>query len=229
MRVSTVLALLALSTVTAAPASAQHLVLKIAIDPSIGGTMHAAGTGTLRGTIVDVSEETWTETHSERSPLFEAGVDVPVGAPALQAVVAFEYGRAGATATSPGTLNGNSLKVSFDPYNFWGIEGGVRVGSEESVGVYGTATVGMRRVSAISGVFTTAMPVTIVMSEIYDASVVPTFGFGGGVMFGVIGVEAIVKHAGGLSAASTTDGTLPAQIATAGARWSLPISLVLRF
>ena len=54
------------------------------------------------------------------------------------------------------------------------------------------------------------------------------YGFGGGFMFGAIGLEVAAKYAGSLTADENAPRTFH-DAASDGARWSLPISLVLRF
>jgi hypothetical protein len=212
-----------------APASAQSGItatIKIAIDPSIGGTMHGAAADTVNGVRLDVPSQTWTDTHSESSPLFVGGVDIPVGG-LVRILGNFEYGRAGADMTSLGTANGQDLQVEFDPYKFWGLESGVRVGGASRSGAYAIATVGFRYVSELD--LTVVTPGLLSSGGFYGASTVPTYGFGGGYMFGSIGIEAMVKYSGALDVADDAGAPFVTSLANAGERWSLPISLVLRF
>ena len=214
---------------TVAPASAQSGItatIKIAFDPSIGGTMHGAGTGTANGVALAVPEQTWTDTHAENSPLFVGGVEIPFSSD-VHALANVEYGRAGADVISIGTANGQDLSAEFDPYKFWGLEAGVRVGGAGRSGPYGIATIGFRQVSELR--LTVVTPGLLGTGGFYDGSTVPTFGFGGGFMFGSIGVEVMAKYAGSLTAAADVGAPFVTSLANAGERWSLPISLVLRF
>ncbi len=225
----------ALLTVVAVPAAAQSdgvsFTVKIAVDPSIGGTMHQAGRGTLGGAEAVISEGKWTDTHSEKAPLFVAGVGVSV-APTAEILANFEYGRVGSATRELGTVGGVPLVGTFDKYQFWGLETGVRFGQLQGTGAFGIATVGFRQVTQINGAFTAdgqfAFP------SFYASSTVPTFGFGGGMMFGdysfAIGVEVMVKYAGGLEPGSLDlAGTGLENLNSQGERWSLPVSVVLRF
>ena len=206
------------------PAAAQAVVVtaKIAFDPSISGTMHVPATGITNGATLALSEQSWTDTHSTNSPLFIGGVELPVGQKA-SAVGHFEYGRAAANTLTIGTANGSDLRGEFDPYKYWGLEGGVRGGGR--TGPYGLATIGFRHVSDIQ--VTTSLQ-GLVKSPFYQASNVLTYGFGGGFMFGPIGLEVAAKYAGSLTADENAPRTFQ-DAASDGARWSLPISLVLRF
>ena len=211
------------------PVSAQTgitAVIKIAVDPSIGGTMHGAGAGTANGVTLDVPSQTWTDTHSTSSPLFVGGVEIPIGSH-VRGLGNFEYGRAGADVISLGTANGQDLSAEFDPYKFWGLETGVRVGGASRTGGYGIATVGFRYVSELR--LTVVTPGLLGSGGFYKASTVPSFGFGGGFMFGAIGLEAMAKYSGSLAAADNVSAPFVTSLANAGERWSLPISLVLRF
>jgi len=206
------------------PVAAQAVVVtaKVAFDPSISGTMHGAAAGIANGTSVAIAEQSWTDTHSTNSPLFIGGVEVPVGQKA-SAVGYVEYGRAGADTTTIGTANGSDLRAEFDPYKYWGLEGGVRAGGR--TGPYGVATIGFRHVSDIA--VTTNLQ-ALVKAPFYQASNVLTYGFGGGFMFGAVGLEVAVKYAGALTANENAPRVFQ-DAASDGARWSLPISLVLRF
>jgi hypothetical protein len=210
------------------PASAQSGItatLKIAFDPSIGGTMHGAGTGTVNGVKLDIPAQGWTDTHSASSPLFVAGAEIPFNSE-VHALANFEYGRAGADVISIGTANGQDLSGEFDPYKFWGLETGVRIGASRSGG-YGIATIGFRYVSELR--LTVVTPGLLGSGGFYKASTVPVFGFGGGYMFGSIGIEAMAKYSGSLAAADDVSAPFVTSLANAGERWSLPLSLVIRF
>jgi len=217
-------AAVAILSSAAKPAAAQAVVVtaKVAFDPSISGTMHGAAAGVANGSNLVLSEQSWTDTHSTNSPLFIGGVEVPMGEKA-SAVGYFEYGRAGANTLTIGTANGSDLRAEFDPYKFWGLEGGVRAGGR--TGAYGVATIGFRHVSDIQ--VTTNLQ-ALVKSPFYQASDVLTYGFGGGYMFGTFGIEVAAKYAGSLTADENANRTFQ-EAASDGARWSLPISLVLRF
>ncbi len=217
-------AAVAMLSSAARPVAAQAVVVtaKVAFDPSISGTMHGAATGVVNGSSLVLPEQSWTDTHSTNSPLFIGGVDIPLGQKA-SAVGYAEYGRAGADTITLGTANGSDLRAEFDPYKYWGLETGIRGGGR--TGVYGVVTIGFRHVSDIQ--VTTSLQ-GLVKSPFYQASNVLTYGFGGGYMFGTIGLEVAAKYAGSLTAAEIAPRTFQ-DAASDGARWSLPISLVLRF
>jgi hypothetical protein len=221
-----------------APAFAQvhglSFIIKVAAEPSIGGTSIGAASGTINGSPVSLPQASWTKTHSERSPLFEGGVSVRAAQSAD--IVAFvDYGHAGATGSLVGQVGNVQLNATLDDYTYWGMEGGVRFGHPSGIGPYATVTAGFRRVSEIQASLT-AVALTHA-SRIYDASVVPVFAIGGGILWGDrsfgIGIEIAVRYAGAPSSPSplpTTPGGDTVQFASgAGARWSLPVGLVLRF
>jgi hypothetical protein len=198
------------------------LFAKIAFDPSIGGTMHSSGSGIVNGASLSLSEQSWTDTHTQQSPLFVGGIHFTV-APGASALVGFEYGRAGADTTTLGTAGGQDIRAEFDSYQYWGLQGGLRAGGR--TGPYGTAMFGFRHVNEIQ---VTTNVAGLAKADFYKASNVPSFGFGGGYMFGFIGVEVMAQYAGGLTA-SRSAPALFQTVADDGARWSLPISLVVGF
>lgn len=202
------------------------LTVAIAIDPSIGGNVTSASAATINNVPLVINETSWTDSHSESSPLFSIDFGYEVGRRA-EALVGFEYGHAGADLVTVGSVGTTAASASFSPYEFWGLEGGVRVGLNKGRGAFGAVTVGFRHVSAIAATFS-AQGLLTGGRDFYDGSAVPSFGFGGGFIFGStnvgIGFEAGVKYAGSLKAASPA---LPA--ASAGERWSVPIGILLRF
>jgi hypothetical protein len=126
-----VLALAICGSLQSADAQESHAVsilLKISIDPSVGGTAIGAASGTIDGVPASIEEASWTDTHSERSPLFEAGVGFRAGEFA-EILGLFNYGRAGAETDidTIGDVGGVPVTASFDDYEFWGLEGGVRL------------------------------------------------------------------------------------------------------
>jgi hypothetical protein len=214
----------ALLFATPRPAGAQPIGLfaKISFDPSIGGTMHTSGSGIVNGVALSVSEQSWTDTHTQQSPLFVAGIAFTV-APGASALVGFEYGRAGADTTTLGLAAGQDLRAEFDPYQYWGLEGGFRAGGR--TGPYGTAMIGFRYVNEIR---VTTNVSGLAKADFYEASTVPSFGFGAGYSFGIVGVEVMAQYAGGLTASKGAPALFET-VANDGARWSLPISLVVGF
>jgi hypothetical protein len=205
------------------------ITAKLAIDPSISGSVLSAGAATIDGVPATITATKWTDTHSESSPLFAADVGYAIAARA-DLIGGFEYGRAGANLVTLGSVPAGALSASLDPYQFWGIEGGARVGLSHGHGLYGAATAGYRHVSSIGATFTTT-GLTQTVTNIYDASTVPTFGVAAGVLLGNTGVgygfEVGVKHAGPLKAAAGSPEL--AAVNNVGARWSLPIGFVVRF
>jgi hypothetical protein len=205
------------------------ITVKLAIDPSIGGSVLSAGAATINGMPATITATRWTDTHSESSPLFVADVGYGVAARA-DVIGGFEYGRAGANLVTLGSVSGGPLSASLDPYQFWGFEGGARVGLSHGHGVYGAVTGGFRRVDAIGATFTSP-GLAQTPRNIYDASTVRTFAVAAGLLFGNTpvgyGIEVGVKYAGALKAAAASPEL--AAVNNVGVRWSLPIGFVVRF
>jgi hypothetical protein len=215
------------------PAEAQlsdgvSVLVKISVDPSVGGTAIGAATGTVDGVPASIQEASWTDTHSQQSPLFEGGVGIRAGDFA-EILGMFNYGRVGANADAIGDIGGEPLFASFDNYQFWGLEGGVRLRPVSGMGPYVVATGGFRRVNEIRARLSTASGGIRTVTG-YEASAVPSFSVGGGMLFGddgfAMGFEVAVRYAG---APATPGDQALAPASGAGARWSLPIGLVFRF
>jgi hypothetical protein len=224
----------AAAVAVAHPAFAQveqrvSLTVKVALDPSLGGNVTTAGHAVISGVPATFTGTRWSDSHSKNSPLFVVDVGHGVGS-RIEVLGGFEYGRAGADLVTVGTVPSGPLSASFDTYQFWGLEGGVRFGLRQGHGAYGVVNGGFRRVSDMSATFTaTGLAAS---RAFYDGSAVPTFGLGGGFIFGSgdgfgIGLEVAVKYAGSLTAASASPEL--SAVNTAGERWSLPVSIVLRF
>ncbi|HEY7292236.1 MAG TPA: hypothetical protein VH583_20535 [Vicinamibacterales bacterium] len=218
----------------AVPARAQtqgsrsSITFKIAIDPSIGGVSIDQGAAVVSSAPAAVTQASWSDTHSKSSPLFEFDYGYAV-ATHTDVLVGFEFGHAGANLASVGTLNGAPLNASLDPYQYWGFEGGVRLGAGHRRGAYVSVTGGFRHVNAMGISFSTTVLTSV--RPFYEASTVPSFGFNGGYLFGQsnfgIGFEVGVNYAGSLKA----DPGAPelSALNDQGQRWSLPVSIVLRF
>ena len=177
------------------------VLLKISIDPSVGGTAIGAASGLLDGVPASIEEAAWTDTHSERSPLFEAGLAFRSGDFA-EILGLLNVGSAGADtdAYSIGEVGGVPLLAAFDDYEFWGLEGGVRLRPASGVGPYATFTGGFRRVSEIQARLRVGS--TFLATTGYEASTVPSFTAGGGILWGsddfAMGFEVALRYAGSL-------------------------------
>lgn len=203
------------------------LIVKISADPSIGGSAIGGASGAINGVPVSVLDSPWADTHSQAAPLFEAGVGVRA-AEWVEVLGLVNYGRAGASADTIGEIGGTPIDASFDDYKFWGLEGGLRVRPPSGVGPYGTFTAGFRHVGDLNVRLVAGSTVRAVSG--YEASTVPSFAAGGGMLWGdagfAMGIEVAIRYAGAPAAAGTVNVT-PAS--DAGARWSLPIGIVVRF
>ena len=140
----------------------------------------------------------------------------------------FSYGRVGAAADAIGEVGGVPLRASFDDYEFWGPEGGVRLRPGSGVGPYAT---NHRRISPRQrdpGAAANRFNDSAVTG--HEASTVPSVAVGGGMLSGsagfAMGVEVALRYAGAPTAPA---GRALEPDSDAGARWSLPIGLVVRF
>lgn len=204
------------------------VTFKIALDPSVGGTVVSAGNAVIAGVPATITQTGWSDSHSKNSPLFVADIGITV-ASRVEAIGGFEYGHASADLVTIGAVPSGPLSASFDAYQFWGLEGGVRFGLHQGHGAYGVVTGGFRHVSDLSAILSATGLTT--SRAFYEGSAVPAFGFGGGFLFGSsgfgVGVEVGVRYAGGLKAAAASPEL--SAVNTSGERWSLPIGIVVRF
>jgi hypothetical protein len=229
MKIVRIVSIVAISLVVASSVRAQDgrisISAAIAVDPSLSGTVLTPGTAgaqTFTGT-------KWTESHSTNSPLFEADLGYTV-APRTEIIGGFEYGRAGSNLLTVGSQLGAPLNASFSPYQFWGFNGGVRVGLDHGHGGYGVATFGFRQVSSMD--MTLTQPGFTSIRSLYDSTTAPSFGFGGGYLFGAssgigFGLEIGFKYTGALTPAAASPEL--SAINAESARWSLPIGFIVRF
>jgi hypothetical protein len=213
------------------PARAQlrgaSFIIKISAEPSIGGTAIGAATGSINGSPLTIPEAAWTDTHSDRSPLFEGGIAIPV-AHILDVVALVNVGHADADAKEVGDLGGTPVTAQLTKYSFWGLEGGVHLRRSSGAGPYATVTAGFRSIDEIdANLNALALNRSV---AVYDSSAVPTFCLGGGILFGdrgfALGVEVAVRYAGA-PGQSRTQTVIPAS--GAGVRWSLPVGIVFKF
>jgi len=212
------------------PAYAQlrlGFILKIVAEPSIGGTAIGAATGTVNGSPITIPEAGWTDTHSDRSPTFEAGIAIPA-IKILDIVALVNIGHADADAKQVGDLAGTPVTAQLTKYNFWGLEGGIHLRRPKGAGPYATVTGGFRSIDEIDlNLNALALNRTV---AVYDSSLVPTFALGGGFLFGDrglgLGVEVAVRYSGA-PAQPRTQVVVPAS--GAGVRWSLPIGVIFKF
>jgi hypothetical protein len=203
-------------------------------DPSIGGTMHEGGSGSVLGLATLVDEKSWTETHTRSGFAASAGFGVGLNN-MVEAVGNVEFGQNGAQELQVGTVATLPLFAEFDDYQYWGLNGGVRVlmGSGNAV-PYVTGTFGFRQISEITGVFSVPAASVTLSQPFFESSMVPTFGADFGVLYGgmraKIGFQVGVHWAGGPEGAEASfAGTGLENLNDKGARWSLPVGVVVRF
>jgi hypothetical protein len=203
-------------------------------EPSIGGTMHEGGSGSVLNLPTLVDERKWTDTHKNTGFSGSAGIGIGLNA-MVEAVGNVEFGQVGAEPLQVGTVATLPLFAEFDDYKYWGLNGGVRAlfGSGNVI-PYVTGTAGFRRISEIGGVFTVPAASVTLALPFFDQSTVPTFGADFGVLYGgmrtKIGFQAGVRWAGGPEGSSSSfAGTGLENLNDQGARWSLPVGVVVRF
>lgn len=206
---------------------------KISWEPTVSGVMHGGGQGQILGEPATIDEKSWGDTHADG---FRAEGGIGWGlSDRLEAIANVNFGRADADDLEIGTVAGLVTTATFDDYEYWGVEGGVRYyfgegGFRPYVAVLG----GFRAVSEIGAQFGVPQLNVVIPSRFYNDTTVATFGTDFGVFFGggrpKFGIEAGFRYAGGLEDDdSGLEGTGLEGINDDGSRWTFPIGFVLRF
>lgn len=205
------------------------------VTAATGGEFHQGGTGAVLGLATSVDSRSYGDVFDTAFG-WRAGVGYGVTR-SVELFGDFAWTRASASELSVGNVASLDLRAAFGDYRSYGLEGGVRVhlAPGARVSPYVSALAGFRRVDAIPGTFSVpAAGVTLRDIPFFDDSVVPVFGGGVGVLFGVssrvsIGVEGGFRYHSDLSDIEGLAGTGLENLNDAGSRWSVPISGVLRF
>lgn len=200
----------------------------------LGGTFHDGGRGAVLGLNTSVDEKTYSD-------VYDAGFGWRAGfgygvTRNIEVVGDFSWNRASASELSVGNVAGFDLRAQFEDYTSIGLEGGVRyyLAPDARVNPYVGALVGFRRVDAIPATFSVpAAGVTLADTPFYDDSTVPVFGGDIGVLFSVspraaLGVETGFRYHTDLTDIEGLSGTGLENLNDVGARWSVPVSAVIR-
>ena len=200
-----------------------------------GGEFHEGGSGTVLGLPTRVDAK-GTGDVFDPGFAWRAGIGYGVSR-SVELFGEFAWERATASELSVGSVASLDLRAAFADYTSYGVEGGLRVhlAPGARVAPYVSAVAGFRRVDAIPGTFSVpAAGVTLADTPFFDDSMVPLFGGGAGVLYAVsprfsIGAEAGLRYHADLTDIEGLAGTGLENLNDAGARWSVPISAVLRF
>lgn len=227
---------------TATHASAQAYELPWNVEASVGfdfplsGDFLQSGIGNIDGVPVVLRSQPFDE-------VYGTGVQVQFGAGYMvddinEARAQFSYQRVGANLVDLGTAATTDLVATFDDYRAWSIEAGYRhyfAPSDEPLRPYAGGMLGVSIIDEIDGVL--AAPAAGIVrraTDFYDGTAALTLGASGGVLYAMnraldVHAQAAFRYIGGLSAIDGLQGTGLEDINDKSARWTLPLSVGVRF
>ena len=205
-------------------------------DISLSGDFLSAGIGTLNGLPTVIEPQSFGDVYGTGVQWqFSGGYMVDE----INEVRAqFTYQRVGSDVVDIGTTAGSDLVATFDDYKAWTLEAGYRhyfAKRRERLRPYGGGTLGVSVIGEIDGAFSASQAgITRYATDFYDGTAALTLGVNGGVLYGLneqIDVNAQVgfRYNSGLSQIDGLVGTDLEDINDKSARWTMPISVGIRF
>ena len=205
-------------------------------DVNVSGAFLAAGIGTLDNRATVINEQSFGDVYGSGVLWQFSGGYMVDEINEVRAQLSFQ--RAGSDIVSLGTANGTELVATFDDYRAWTVEAGYRhyfAPRDVKVRPYGGGSVGVAIIDEIDGAFAAPQAgITRYATDFYDGTAALTFGVNGGVLYGLneqIDVNAQVgfRYNSGLSQIDGLVGTGLEDINDKSARWTMPISIGVRF
>ena len=205
-------------------------------DISLSGDFLSAGIGTLNGLPTVIEPQSFGDVYGTGVQWqFSGGYMVDE----INEVRAqFTYQRVGSGISDLGTAGGSDLVATFDDYKAWTLEAGYRhyfAKRRERLRPYGGGTLGVSIIDEIDGAFSASQAgITRYATDFYDGTAALTLGVNGGVLYGLndqIDVNGQVgfRYNSGLSQIDGLVGTGLEDINDKSARWTMPISIGIRF
>jgi hypothetical protein len=205
-------------------------------DISLSGDFLAAGIGTLNDQATTIRSQSFGD-------VFGTGVQWQFSGGYMvdefnEVRGQFSYQRVGSDLIELGTSGGSELVATFDDYKAWSLEAGYRhyfAHRRDRLRPYGGAALGVSIIDEIDGAFAAPQAgITRFATDFYDGTAALTFGVNGGVLYGLneqIDVNAQVgfRYNSGLSQIDGLVGTGLEDINDKSARWTMPISIGVRF
>lgn len=224
------------------PASAQteesswNAEASIGWDIGLSGDFLAAAIGTLEGQATVIRAQSFGD-------VFGNGVQFQFGAGYMVDEInevrgQVSYQRVGADVTTLGTVSGTELVGTFDDYKAWTIEAGYRhyfAKRRERLRPYAGGTFGVAIISEIDGVFAAPQAgITRLATDFYDGTAALSLGFGGGVLYALtdrldVNGQVGFRYNSGLSQIDAFRGSGLEDINSKSSRWTMPISVGLRY
>jgi hypothetical protein len=148
------------------------------------------------------------------------------------------YQRVGADVTPLGSLAGTELVGTFDDYKAWTVEAGFRhyfAKRRERMRPYAGGTFGVAIIAEIDGAFAAQQAgVTRLATDFYDGTAALSMSFNGGVLYALservdVNGQIGFRYNSGLSQIDAFQGTGLEGINDKSSRWTMPISVGLRY
>jgi hypothetical protein len=205
-------------------------------DVGVSGDFLAAGIGTLNGVATTIRSQSFGE-------VFGTGVQWQFSGGYMvdeinEVRAQFTYQRVGADLVEIGTAGGEELVATFDDYKAWSLEAGYRhyfAKRRERLRPYGGAMLGVSIIDEIDGAFAApSAGITRFATDFYDGTAALTLGVNGGVLYALnpqldVNAQVGFRYNSGLSQIDSLAGTGLEDINDKSARWTMPISVGIRF
>ena len=205
-------------------------------DISLSGDFLSAGIGTLNGLPTVIEPQSFGDVYGTGVQWqFSGGYMVDE----INEVRAqFTYQRVGSDVVDIGTTAGSDLVATFDDYKAWTLEAGYRhyfAKRRERLRPYGGGTLGVSVIGEIDGAFSASQAgITRYATDFYDGTAALTLGVNGGVLYALneqidLNAQVGFRYNSGLSQIDGLVGTDLEDINDKSARWTMPISVGIRF
>jgi hypothetical protein len=205
-------------------------------DIGLSGDFLAASIGTLEGLPTIIEAQSFGD-------VFGNGIQFQFSAGYMVDEInevrgQFSYQRVGADVTPLGTIGGTELVGTFDDYKAWTIEAAYRhyfAKRREKLRPYGGGTLGVAIINEIDGAFAAPQAgITRLATDFYDGTAALSFGVNGGVLYALtpqldLNGQVGFRYNSGLSKVDAFNGTGLEGINDKSARWTMPISVGLRY
>ena len=205
-------------------------------DISLSGDFLSAGIGTLNGLPTVIEPQSFGDVYGTGVQWqFSGGYMVDE----INEVRAqFTYQRVGSDVVDIGTTAGSDLVATFDDYKAVTLEAGYRhyfAKRRERLRPYGGGTLGVSVIGEIDGAFSASQAgITRYATDFYDGTAALTLGVNGGVLYALneqidLNAQVGFRYNSGLSQIDGLVGTDLEDINDKSARWTMPISVGIRF
>jgi hypothetical protein len=204
-------------------------------DVNVTGAFLAAGIGTLEGAATVINSQSFGDVYGTGVNWLFSGGYMLDEINEIRGQLSFQ--RAGSDIADLGTANGTQLVATFDDYKAWTIEAGYRhyfATRDVRLRPYGGGTFGVAIINEIDAVFAAPQAgITRFQTDFYDGTAAFSFGFIGGVLYGLtdrldLNAQMGLRFNSGLSQIDALVGTGLEDINDKSSRWTLPISVGIR-